>query len=132
MVVTPVGRQWKLVDFDTYVALPGSFVAFLVKSGDFLFSMYRVCPCVYVFFFWMTQAVVMRAVLKHQWRSEYHLLTLMIDAVLFVCIWARDRDLRGEFVGILKTSLVPVRETALSSPTGWVSRSQPRKAELEG
>lgn len=94
MVVTPVGRQWKLVDFDTYVALPGSFVAFLVRLGDVLFSMYGVCPCVYVCFFWMTQAVVMRAVLKHQWRSEYHLLTLMIDAVLFVCIRARDRDLR--------------------------------------
>lgn len=76
MVVTPVGRQWKIIDFDTYVALPGSFVAFLVRSGDFLFSMYGVCPCVYVFLLWMTQAVVMRAVLKHQWRSEYHLLTL--------------------------------------------------------
>lgn len=94
MVVTPVGRQWKIVDFDTYVALSVSFVAFLVRPGDFLFSMYRVCPCVYVFLFWMTQAVVMRAVLKHQWRSEYHLLTLMIDAVLFVCIRARERDLR--------------------------------------
>lgn len=93
MVVTPVGRQWKLVDFDACVALPGSFVAFLVRLGDFFFSMYGVCPCVYVFFFWMTQAVVMRAVLKHQRRSEHHLLTLMIDAVLFVCIRARGRRL---------------------------------------
>lgn len=49
--------------------------------------------CVHVFFLWMIQAVVMRAVLKHQWRSEYHLLTLVIDAVLFVCIRARGRRL---------------------------------------
>lgn len=93
MVVKPVGRQWKIVDFDTHVVLPGSFVAFLVRPGDFLFSVYGVCPCVYVFLFWMTQAVVMRAVLKHQWRSEYHLLALVIDAVLFVCTWARGRGL---------------------------------------
>lgn len=93
MVVKLVGRQWKIVDFDTCIALPGSFVVFLVRSGDFLFSVYGVCPCVYVFFFWMTQAVVMHAVLKHQWRSEDHLLTLVIDAVLFVCTRARGRRL---------------------------------------
>lgn len=109
MVVTPVGRQWKLVDFDSYVALSVSFVAFLVRPGDFLFSMYRVCPCAYVFFFWMTQAVVMRAVPKHQWRSEYHLLTLVIDAVLFVCIRARRRRLAIRICWDIEDKLRPGR-----------------------